>query len=100
MKLEVTDKAVQWFEDELSLDKGNAIRFFGKTYGNTEVHEGFSVGMSVDQPDNEPLAKKEIHGVTYFVGKEDEWFFSGYDLEIDFDNEREEPIYHFHKESE
>ncbi|MCP4295095.1 MAG: iron-sulfur cluster biosynthesis protein, partial [Proteobacteria bacterium] len=51
MKIDVTDKAVSWFEKELLLDKGDAIRFFGKTYGNTEVHDGFSVGMSVDQPD-------------------------------------------------
>ncbi|WP_208559841.1 HesB/YadR/YfhF family protein [Marinilactibacillus kalidii] len=96
MKLALTEKAVQWFEEEFALDKGKAIRFFGKTYGNTEVHEGFSVGLSVDQPEGEPLAKKEINGITYFAGKEDEWFFNGYDLEIDFDYDREDLIYHFH----
>lgn len=97
MKIDITDKAVNWFEDELSLDKGDAIQFFGKTYGNTEVHEGFSVGMRVDQPDKKPLAQKEVNGITYYAEIEDDWFFSGYNLEVDFDPEREEPIYHFHE---
>ncbi|API88176.1 iron-sulfur cluster biosynthesis protein [Marinilactibacillus sp. 15R] len=95
MKIDVTERAVKWFEDELALEKGDSVRFFGKTYGNTEVHEGFSIGMSVDQPDSEPLAQKEVNEVTYFAGKEDEWFFSGYNLEIDLDTKLEEPVYHF-----
>ncbi|MFC6463917.1 HesB/YadR/YfhF family protein [Marinilactibacillus sp. GCM10026970] len=97
MKLELTDNAIQWFEDEFSLDNGKAIRFFGKTYGNTEVHEGFSVGLTVDELEGEALAKQEVNGITYFAGKEDDWFFSGYDLEIDFDFENEDLIYHFHE---
>lgn len=97
MKIEVTDKAVSWFEKELLLEEGDAIRFFGKTYGNTEVHDGFSVGMSVDQPGSDVLGKTEINGITYFAGEQDDWFFSRYDLEIDFDENKDEPIYHFHE---
>lgn len=97
MNISVTDKAMKWFEKELLLEEGDAIRFFGKTYGKTEVHEGFSVGMSVDQPDASVLGQTEINGVTYFANEHDDWFFSGYDLEIDYDNKKDEPIYHFHE---
>lgn len=97
MKIEVTDKAISWFEKELLLEKGDAIRFFGKTYGSTEVHDGFSVGMSVDQPDSDVLGLTEINGITYFAGQQDDWFFNRYDLEIDFDENKDEPIYHFHE---
>ncbi|EXJ23775.1 hypothetical protein ADIAL_0567 [Alkalibacterium sp. AK22] len=97
MNIEVTKKAVAWFEKELLLEKGQAIRFFGKTYGNTEVHEGFSVGMSVDQPDGDIMGKTEVNGVTYYAGAQDDWFFSGYNLEIDYNEDKDEPIYHFHE---
>lgn len=97
MNISVTDKAVRWFETELLLEKGDGIRFFGKTYGKTEVHDGFSVGMSVGQPDEPLLGKTEINGITYFTNEHDHWFFSGYDLEIDYDEKKEEPIYHFHE---
>lgn len=95
MDISVTDKAVKWFEDELALESGDAIRFFGKTYGKTEVHEGFSVGMSVEQPGEDVLGKTEINGITYYTGSEDDWFFNRYDLVVDYDEKKDEPIYHF-----
>lgn len=99
LDIKLTDKAINWFEDEMALEEGDAVRFFGKTYGSTEVHDGFSVGMSVEQPEEQNiLGKTSVHGVTYFAGKQDDWFFSGYNLEVDFDEKREEPIYHFHDE--
>ena len=95
MKIALTDKAINWFEDELTLKSGDAIRFFGKTYGNTEVHEGFSIGISVEQPDEDVLAKTVLNGVTYYTGPEDAWFFSRYDLVVDYDAIKDEPVYHF-----
>lgn len=95
MNIELTEKAVRWFEEELALDQGNAVRFFGKTYGKTEVHEGFSVGMSVEQPHDDVLGKTEVNGITYYAGSEDDWFFNRYDLVVDYDEIKDEPIYHF-----
>ncbi|GEN51692.1 HesB/YadR/YfhF family protein [Alkalibacterium pelagium] len=97
MDITITDKAVSWFEKELLLEKGDAIRFFGKTYGSTEVHEGFSVGMSVDQPEDDVLGKTEVNGITYFAGTQDDWFFNRYNLEVDYDEQKDEPIYHFNE---
>lgn len=68
MKIEITDSAKEWFENEVGLEKGSGIRFLGKVYGSTEVHEGFSVGMEVTQP-AEVLAKTIIDGIIYFIDK-------------------------------
>ncbi|AGY81465.1 MAG: hypothetical protein PWR19_2143 [Carnobacterium sp.] len=94
MKIDITESAREWFENEVGLKKGSGVRFSGKVYGNTEVHEGFSVGMEVGQP-SDILAETTINGIIYFIDKHDEWFFSGYDLQVSFDKKRDEPIYHF-----
>ena len=94
MKIDITESAREWFENEVGLKKGSGVRFSGKVYGNTEVHEGFSVGMEVGQP-SDILAETTINGIIYFIDKHDEWFFSGYDLRVSFDKKRDEPIYHF-----
>lgn len=39
MKLSVTDNARKWFEEEVTIPENYGIRFFGKVYGKTEVHE-------------------------------------------------------------
>lgn len=97
MKITLKDEAIEWFENKFPLDKGEAVRFFGKTYGSTEVHDGFSVGMQMDSTDNhdEVLALAEENGRQYFTTKQDEWFFEGYDLEIGIDDTYKEPYYHF-----
>lgn len=95
MKLTITERASKWFNEELGLTEGKGIHFSGKVYGKTEVHEGFSVGMSVEEPGSNVLTSTEVDGITYFVNDEDDWFFSGYDLEVDFDLKKDEPIYHF-----
>lgn len=97
MKITLSEEAIKWFENEFPLNKGEAVRFFGKTYGKTEVHEGFSIGVELDDPKNieNILASTEIDKRIYFISSEDEWFFSGYDLSIEIDGRYEEPSYHF-----
>ncbi|WP_192987092.1 HesB/YadR/YfhF family protein [Carnobacterium mobile] len=94
MKIELTPAAIEWFENEVGVSPESGVRFLGKVYGKTNVHEGFSVGMAVGQPED-ALVKEEINGVLYFIEKNDEWFFSGYDLQVDFNAEKDEPIYTF-----
>lgn len=94
MKLVITEKAQQWFKDEINVQSDMGIRFYGKIYGSTPVHEGMSVGMSVEEPGN-PLVKEEIEGLVYFIDETDDWFFKGYDLIVDFDEQENEPKYDF-----
>ncbi|MBM6613599.1 iron-sulfur cluster biosynthesis protein [Desemzia sp. RIT804] len=99
MKIDITKAAQQWFQEELGLSEGSGIHFSGKVYGKTEVHEGFSVGMAVDKPGSNVMASTEVDGIVYYVNEGDDWFFNGYDLEVDYDSKRDEPIYHFHEQS-
>lgn len=97
MKITLTEDALKWYETKIPLEEGEAIRFFGKTYGKTEVHDGFSLGMQVDNPDNHEqiLALTEENNRTYFTTKKDAWFFDGYDLKVAINEELNEPSYHF-----
>ena len=97
MELTVTDVAKKWFQSEIDLPENYGIRFFGKVYGSTEVHDGFSIGMSVEQPDR-PLKELTVDGLLFFIDEADEWFFKGYDLVVDYDPELDEPTHHFDKE--
>ncbi|KRM21144.1 HesB/YadR/YfhF family protein [Latilactobacillus graminis] len=94
MQIQVSDAASQWFRDELVLKTGDGVRFFGKVYGKTTVHDGFSLGMeraAVDQP----IGSAVKDGVTYFASQADDWFFADYDLLVDYDPQLEEPKYQF-----
>lgn len=97
MKITLNEQAAEWFENKFPLDEGEAVRFFGKTYGQTEVHDGFSIGLQLDDPKDydDILASTTVNDRTYFTGKEDQWFFEGYDLEIGIDEHYKEPSYHF-----
>ncbi|WP_207695663.1 hypothetical protein DOK67_0001645 [Enterococcus sp. DIV0212c] len=99
MKLTITPRAQQWFNDEVGVTSDSGIRFYGKIYGKTDVHEGFSIAMSVEAPD-QPLVKEVIDGITYFIEETDDWFFKGYDLLVDYDEEKDEPKYVFAENSE
>ncbi|MGX7150910.1 HesB/YadR/YfhF family protein [Enterococcus ureasiticus] len=99
MKLTITPRAQQWFKNEVGVTSDSGIRFYGKIYGKTDVHEGFSIAMSVEAPD-QPLVKEEIDGITYFIEETDDWFFKGYDLFVDYDEEADEPKYKFAENKE
>ncbi|OJG91448.1 hypothetical protein RV15_GL000725 [Enterococcus silesiacus] len=99
MKLTITPRAQQWFKDEVGVTSDSGIRFYGKIYGKTDVHEGFSIAMSVEAPD-QPLVKEVIDGITYFIEETDDWFFKGYDLLVDYDEETDEPKYKFAENKE
>lgn len=97
MKLTITPEAQAWFKKELSVSDSLGIRFYGKVYGSTNVHEGFSVGMSVDQPEH-PLYQETLDGMMFYIEEADEWFFKGYDLVVDYNAQLDEPKYHFEQE--
>lgn len=94
MKITVSTAAQKWFANELEVPVGGYVHFFGKYGGKTSVHTGFSVGMRLEKPDA-PVAELVQEGITYFIEATDEWFFSEYSLHVDFDKQKEEPIYGF-----
>ena len=67
MKLIITDAASQWFRDEMGLEPGNGVKFYGKTYGQTEVHHGFSQGFTREDKPVDPIL--EVKKVTDSIRK-------------------------------
>lgn len=94
MKIEITDRARQWFKDEIGINQGDSVRFFGKYGGSSPIQTGFSLGIELSAP-NVPLGSTEVDGVTYFVEEADEWYFRGHDLKVDYNEEMDEPSYEY-----
>ena len=94
MKIELTEEASRWFEDEVGVKPGDGIHFYGKVYGKTMVHEGFSIAFRTEKP-VKPESSTEINGVTYFITDSDVWFFTRYDLLVEYDPELDGPKYIF-----
>ena len=66
MNITITEAAIDWFKKELSVDQGSGVRFLVKIYGKTQIHDGFSVGMSVDKPEN-PIVQKTVSDMLFLL---------------------------------
>ncbi|WP_314066894.1 hypothetical protein [uncultured Vagococcus sp.] len=95
MKITVSPKAQKWFTEELELETGDNVRFFGKYGGATNVHAGFTTGMEVTEPHRELLGSVAEGGINYFAEESDDWFFHGHDLLVDYDEKKDEPTYFY-----
>ncbi|MBD5807168.1 HesB/YadR/YfhF family protein [Limosilactobacillus walteri] len=98
MKLIITDAASKWFRDEMGLQTGNGIKFYGKTYGQTEVHHGFSQGFTREDQAVDPILEVEKDGINYHIDSLDDWFFKGLITTVDYSGEEDGPVFHFQHE--
>ncbi|SDO57485.1 HesB/YadR/YfhF family protein [Alkalicoccus daliensis] len=90
MKLEVTDQALSWFKEEVGVDEGDQIKFFAQYGGDSPVQSGFSIGFSLHETPIKSGVTTEKDGITFFVEEADLWYFDGYDLTIEYDEEKQE----------
>ncbi|WP_202080496.1 iron-sulfur cluster biosynthesis family protein [Caldalkalibacillus salinus] len=89
MEIKVTRPAFSWFKKEMALASGDYVRFFTRYGGCGTFQSGFSLGMNKDQP-KEMGAETEIDGITFYVEKEDLWYFDGHDLTVKYSKKRDE----------
>ncbi|HWI48179.1 MAG TPA: hypothetical protein VNU45_08175, partial [Rummeliibacillus sp.] len=75
MQIVITNQALQWFSDEMEVQPGDTIRFYARYGGSNPFHEGYSLGMSKDEPMNPSVIAKH-EGVTFFIEDDDVWFFN------------------------
>ena len=94
MQITITPSALNWFKEAFTIPEGMGIRFYGKVYGTTNKHEGFSVGLNIDSP-SRPLVEFEQAGIRFFIDENDDWFFKDLDLTVDFDEKSQVPTYTF-----
>ena len=86
MTLTVSTEAAAWYKEELGLQSGDSLRFFGKVYGTN----GFSLAINKAQP-----TKSSIHtlvdDILFYIEDTDAWFFEDRDLNITMDEVLNEP---------
>lgn len=97
MKIEVSEKALRWFKEEVGLEKGKKVRFYTKIYGTSPVQEGYSLAFTIDQDSNDAVVQTELDGITFFVGESDQWFFNGHDLYVEYNEKLDEVEYKYIK---
>lgn len=94
MEIKITDEATNWYEKELNVETGDAVRFFVRYGGIGGRIPGFSLGINLEQP-HTIHASTSINGVTYFIEESDAWYFEGNNLVIQFDEQLEEPQFKY-----
>jgi uncharacterized protein YneR len=85
MELTITDEAVDWYINEMELQKGTSIKFFVRYGGCGGVQPGLSLGVALDTP-NEPIVKVESKGILFFVEEKDAWYFDQHNLHIEYNS--------------
>ena len=96
MKLTISERAAQWYIDELDLNGPTFIRLFVRYGGHSPIQSGFSLGINQEKPENEASSTTSL-GVTFYVEDKDLWYFDGHDLNIVFNEKLEEPEFHYQK---
>lgn len=96
MKITIMDEAAVWYEEEMELSTGGYLRFFVRYGGFSTVQEGFSLGVSKEEPDHIGV-KTEKNGITYYIEEKDIWYFDGHDLIVDLHPVAKEPELKFVK---
>ena len=94
MELNVTEKAAQWYENELEVED-TSLRFYVR-YGGSGLQPGFSLAIKIEQPEN-PVALKRAGSIDYFIEEEDTWYFDSHSLTVDFDETWQEPNFNYEK---
>ena len=96
MDIQLSKEAVQWFQDEMLIKEGDHVRFFVRYGGSSPIQDGFSLGVSKDDP-IEAAVTKEEDGITFYVEEKDVWYFDGHDLEVAYSDKSEGPSYDYTK---
>lgn len=96
MNIRISNEAAQWFIEEMDVETGDSIRFFARYGGSSPLHEGFSLGVIREQPD-EVAVETVLDGVRYYVESRDLWYFDGHDLQVGVNRDLEELQYDYVK---
>jgi len=96
LNIALTDEALQWFKREMEVESGDTIRFYARYGGSSPFHEGFSLGMTREEP-IEIGVKTVLDDVTYYIDEKDLWFFNDHNLHVDVDATIDELKYDYRK---
>lgn len=90
MKIEISNEAAAWYEENIYVGTENGVRFFPSLTRGSDT--GITVGIVPAVP-YQTNVKQTVNNVTYFVEEGDEWLFDYKDLHIALDKKFNEPEY-------
>ncbi len=96
MEIRLSEKALNWFKQEMEVEKGDFIRFYARYGGSSPFHEGFSLGMTREQP-HEIGIESVMEDIHFYIEKSDEWFFNDHHLVVDVADSSDELTYSYEK---
>ena len=78
MKITLSKEAIDWFKNEMGLEKGEYLKFYAKIYGSSPVQESYSLAFAKEDPIDIAVSTEE-EGIIFFVESSDLWYFNGHD---------------------
>ena len=95
MNIELTDKAVNWFKDELDLPEANKVlQFYVRYGGEFQLKQGFSPAFNVEQREDIEIGfEKSYNGLNVVVAEKDLWYFQDDEIKVDVVNHEDEISY-------
>ena len=90
MEIKVSEQAAKWYKDELFLENEENVRFYPRYGGVGGRIAGFSLGIKVEEPEK-AVASTTIEGIHFFVEESDDWYFEGANLNVSYDETKQEP---------
>ena len=96
MKIVLSNVAMTWFKEEMETTSGEFIRFYARYGGSSQLHEGFSLGVTKEEPMEMAveLIEEDIH---FYIEERDVWYFDGHDLHVNIDSKLKELSYSYKK---
>ncbi|XKH51143.1 HesB/YadR/YfhF family protein [Chryseomicrobium palamuruense] len=98
MKIEISQQALEWFEQEMEARSGEWIQFYARYGGSSKLHEGFTLGMTKAEPD-EAAVQQDENGIHFYIEERDLWYFDGHDLHVHLNEDRKEIEFDYKKGS-
>jgi len=97
MKIGVSEKALDWFKEEVELEAGSKVRFFTQIYGTSPIQEGYALAFTIDNSPRNVAVQTVSGGITFFIEEADLWFFNGHDLYVEYNETNNELEYKYLK---
>ncbi|WP_156960131.1 HesB/YadR/YfhF family protein [Oceanobacillus manasiensis] len=92
--LQVSKEVAKWYKEELELEEHSTLRFYVRYGGVGGNLPGFSLGVAVQDPENEHTSVI-VEGITFYVETKDAWYFEDKDLKVQMNNKLAEPVFKY-----
>lgn len=95
MNINLTQKAVEWFKNELDLPINNKVlQFYVRYGGELQLKQGFSPAFTVEDKDAIEIGfEQTFFEINVVIAEKDLWYFQGETLTVDAINHEDEIIY-------